>query len=121
MTRAGLNTCRANCGALASDFVGSLKAGGSYVVLFDAGIAVLYLAPALIGIFWGAPLIARELETGTFRLAWNQSVSRARWTAVKLGLIGFAAVATAGLLSLMIGWWAARSTRRSATRGQTRR
>ena len=37
--------------------------------------------PALIGIFWGAPLVARELETGTFRLAWNQSVTRTRWTA----------------------------------------
>ena len=66
----------------------------------------MYLVPALIGIFWGAPLIAREFETGTHRLAWNQSVGRTRWTAVKLGLIGAAAVATAGLLSLMIGWWA---------------
>ena len=33
-------------------------------------------SPALIGIFWGAPLVAREFETGTFRLAWTQSVSR---------------------------------------------
>ena len=50
----------------------------------------LYLTPALIGIFWGAPLISRELETGTFRLAWTQSVSRTRWLAVKLGLAGLA-------------------------------
>ena len=34
------------------------------------------IAPALIGLFFGAPLIARELETGTFRLAWTQSVTR---------------------------------------------
>jgi len=39
--------------------------------------------PALLGIFWGAPLIARELETGTCRLAWNQSVTRTRWLTVK--------------------------------------
>jgi ABC-type multidrug transport system ATPase subunit len=32
--------------------------------------------PVLIGMFWGAPLVARELETGTFRLAWTQSVTR---------------------------------------------
>ena len=52
---------------------------------------------------------------GTFRLAWNQSVTRTRWLAVKLGLIGLAAMATAGLLSLMVTWWAARSTRPSAS------
>ena len=32
------------------------------------------VAPALLGIFWGAPLVAREYETGTYRLAWTQSV-----------------------------------------------
>ena len=36
------------------------------------------------GVFWGAPLVARELETGTYRLAWNQSVTRGRWLATKL-------------------------------------
>ncbi|MGO9082050.1 MAG: hypothetical protein ACLQDY_23950 [Streptosporangiaceae bacterium] len=64
--------------------------------------------PAIIGIFWGAPLITREIEAGTFRLAWNQSITRGRWLAVKLGFIGLTAMATAGLLSLMITWWARR-------------
>jgi len=59
-----------------------------------------------MGLFWGAPLIAREFEAGTHRVAWNQSVTRTRWTFVKLGLIGLAAIATAGLLSLMVTWWA---------------
>ena len=72
------------------------------------GIAgVLYLAPAIIGIFWGAPLIARELETGTFRLAWNQSVTRTRWLAVKLALIGLAAMAVTGRSASCQAWWAA--------------
>ena len=66
--------------------------------------------------FWGAPLVTRELEAGTFRLAWNQSVTRTRWMAVKLGLIGLAAMATAGLLSLMVTWWASPSTAPPATR-----
>jgi hypothetical protein len=61
--------------------------------------------PVLIGMFWGAPLIARELETGTFRLAWTQSVSRMRWLLVKLGLVGLASAAVGGLLSLMVTWW----------------
>ena len=101
---AGLNSCHVNCAAIATNFFDNIH--GLYTGLFEACIAVMYLAPALMGIFWGAPLIARELETGTHRLAWNQSVSRTQWTAVKLGLVGIAAVATAGLLSLMIGWWA---------------
>src|SRR4051794_41492482 len=33
-------------------------------LLFNGGIAVLAVAPAVIGIFWGAPLVARELEAG---------------------------------------------------------
>jgi len=102
---AGLNTCHASCASLAGTFIGALK-GGGYGAIFYAGIALMYLAPALLGIFWGSPLIARELEAGTFRLAWNQSVTRTRWTFTKLGLVGLAAVATVGLLSLMISWWA---------------
>jgi hypothetical protein len=62
--------------------------------------------PALLGIFWGAPLVARELETGTYRLAWTQTVTRTRWFAVKVALIGLASIAVAGLLSLMVTWWA---------------
>jgi len=61
--------------------------------------------PALIGAFWGAPLVAGELESGTHRLVWTQSVTRTRWLGVKLGLIGLAGVAVAGLLSLMLSAW----------------
>ena len=102
----GLATCRTNCAALTSTFVANMKADAIYPVLFIAGLGVLYLPPALIGLFWGAPLVTRELEAGTFRLAWNQSVTRTRWMAVKLALIGLAAMVTAGLLSLLITWWA---------------
>lgn len=63
------------------------------------------VTPALLGVFFGTPLVARELETGTFRLAWTQGVSRARWLVVKLALAGVAASAVAGGLSLMVAWW----------------
>ncbi|HEV3173394.1 MAG TPA: ABC transporter permease subunit [Actinocrinis sp.] len=63
-------------------------------------------APALIGIFWGAPLIAGELERGTHHMVWNQSVTRTRWLAVKLAALALVSVVTAGLLSLLITWWA---------------
>ena len=103
----GLAACQAHgdCGTVVNAFLSQAKTG-IYGVLFYGGAVVMYAAPALIGVFWGAPLVTREIETGTFRLAWNQSVTRTRWLAVKLGLIGLAAMATAGLLSLMISWWA---------------
>jgi hypothetical protein len=69
------------------------------------GVLVL-VAPGLLGMFWGAPLVAREFEDGTFRLAWTQSVTRTRWMAVKLAVMGLASMAAAGLLSLVVTWWA---------------
>jgi hypothetical protein len=67
---------------------------------------LLLVVPVIIGLFWGPPLVARELEAGTFRLAWTQSVTRTRWFAVKLAVVGIIAMAVTGLLSLMITWWA---------------
>ena len=60
------------------------------------GILLLLVVPAIIGIFWGAPLVARELETGTYRLAWTQSVTRTRWLAVKLAVVGSPASPSSG-------------------------
>ncbi len=102
---AGLNACHLSCPQDASNFLTDLR-GTGYQYVFYGGVVVMYLVPALIGLFWGAPLIARELETGTYRLAWNQSVTRGRWTLIKVGLSGLASVAVAGLLALMINWWA---------------
>ena len=76
-----------------------------YAWLQDLNVRVLLVVPALIGTFWGAPLIARELETGTFRLAWTQSVSRSRWLVTKVALVGAASLILTGLLSLVVTWW----------------
>src|SRR6266536_3533930 len=72
---------------------------------FLALTAVVLVLPALIGLFWGTPLITRELEAGTHRLVWNQSITRTRWLAVKLALTGLAAMTAAGLGSLAVSWW----------------
>jgi hypothetical protein len=101
---AGLSACHAHCASDASLFLD--RVGNLDHVLFFGTVFLLVAVPALIGLFWGAPLIAREVEAGTHRIAWNQSVTRTRWTLVKLGLVGLAAVATAGLLSLLVTWWA---------------
>jgi len=65
----------------------------------------LLAIPALLGMFWGAPLVARELESGTYRLAWTQSVTRRRWLSVRIALVGMAALAVAGLASWLVSWW----------------
>jgi len=103
-TSSGLPACHANCATIASSFLTGLNRLD--LGLYFGSIALMYLAPALMGLFWGAPLIAREFETGTYRIAWTQSVTRTRWTLVKLGLVSLAAIATAALLSLMVTWWA---------------
>jgi hypothetical protein len=66
--------------------------------------AGLGLIPAVLGTFWGAPLIARELETGTHRLVWNQSVTRRRWLLGRLAVVVLAAVIVAGLASALLTW-----------------
>jgi ABC-type transport system involved in multi-copper enzyme maturation permease subunit len=76
-----------------------------YQAPFLAVSALMLVLPALLGLFWGAPLVTRELEAGTHRLVWNQSVTRTGWLAVKLALVGLAAMAAAGLGSLAVTWW----------------
>jgi ABC-type transport system involved in multi-copper enzyme maturation permease subunit len=73
--------------------------------LFSAGIVVLAVLPALVGAFWGGPMVARELEAGTHQLAWTQSVTRRRWLATKLGLTTAAVALVVGVTSLAITWW----------------
>ena len=61
--------------------------------------------PALIGAFVGAPVLARELETGTFRYAWTQGIGRWRWTLAKLVLLAVAVTAAAGAFSVLFSWY----------------
>jgi hypothetical protein len=69
------------------------------------GLGWLPWVPALVGVFWGAPLLAREFERGTFRIAWTQSVSRRRWLAVKLGGLGSLATLSGLGVGAMVGAW----------------
>lgn len=74
--------------------------------VFYAGVVVLAVAPALLGAFWGAPLVAREIENGTHQLAWSQSVTRGRWLAVRLGGVVLSVAVLVGVASWLVTWWA---------------
>ena len=66
---------------------------------------LLHVVPALIGAFVGATVLARELETGTFRYAWTLAFGRWRWTLAKLIPLGITLAAAAGLFSLVFSWY----------------
>jgi hypothetical protein len=86
------------------DFFTKLSTQGTQKLVFFVGTAATYAAPAIVGAFWGAPMVAREIEAGTHRLVWNQSITRSRWLVSKLGLASLAAVA-AGSIGLVMTWW----------------
>jgi ABC-type transport system involved in multi-copper enzyme maturation permease subunit len=102
----GLQACTAACADAADVFTSEMDQAGLTRVYVGA-TALMYLFPALIGVFWGAPLVARELESGTHRLVWSQTVSRGRWIGVKLAGGGLAVVLLTGLTSVAATWWAA--------------
>jgi hypothetical protein len=66
---------------------------------------LLQTVPPLIGAFVGAPVLAREIESGTFRFAWTQGVGRWRWTLAKLVGLGVVTAAAAGALSILMYWY----------------
>ncbi|MET7748821.1 ABC transporter permease subunit [Micromonospora sp. NPDC005367] len=70
-------------------------------------IGVLFLVlPLIVGLFWGAPLVAREVEQGTHRFAWTQGVGRRQWALVKFGFVAIVAVVVAVVYGLGMSWWA---------------
>ena len=97
----------AACHPWSSDACGNLV--GNFLSTYWGGAQItsvlLQLAPVLIGAFVGAPLLARELETGTFRFIWTQGFGRARWAAAKLTLLAVAVTAAAGAFSVLYSWY----------------
>jgi hypothetical protein len=95
-----LRACAAShsCGNLSNTlFLGSHGVG--FLVILTEGV------PAVLGLFWGAPLVAAELEAHTNQFTWVQSVTRRHWLAVKAGWLLLAAAAWGGAVSALVTWW----------------
>jgi hypothetical protein len=108
----GIAACQAtngDCGPLIDDFT-------SHYRLLHGLSPLIVLIPGIVGVFWGAPLLAREIETGTFRLAWTQSVTRTRWLVVKLLVVGGASVLVTIGFEALIAWWSGPIDKVSANR-----
>ena len=65
----------------------------------------LNFLPGLLGMLVGAPLVAHELELGTHRLAWTQSVTRLRWLGVKLAMLVVGTLVAEAVITAMMTWW----------------
>jgi hypothetical protein len=101
MHNSGLSSCLASngdCNDLIDSFTSKYDVTTSLV-------SVLSFVPALVGLFWGAPLIAREVEQATHRLVWTQSISRRRWLTIRIGLFLVAAAALGAVLTWLLTWW----------------
>jgi hypothetical protein len=86
------------CGELESAF-------GARGYVLNALVVAMHVVPLLIGTFIGAPLLARELESGTFRFAWTQGTGRTRWVVTKLVLLATVVGALTCALGLVFGWY----------------
>ncbi|MYQ78547.1 MULTISPECIES: hypothetical protein [unclassified Streptomyces] len=75
-----------------------------YSHLFNYAALFMTALPALVGLFVAGPVIGRELEDGTYRFAWGQSMSPARWLAAKLAVPGALTVAGVAVLSAVYAW-----------------
>jgi hypothetical protein len=99
-----------------SGLAACVAAGGDCQVLIEAfasrhgaileSVSTLgALLPVVLGVLVGGPLLAREFEQGTYRLAWTQSVTRGRWLAARLAVAGGILVAVAAVAAGLLTWW----------------
>ena len=72
---------------------------------FTPLIIALRLFPLVIGAFVGAPLVAREMESGTYRFAWTQGVGRIRLLLVTLAMLALIVTPVAVALGFLLGDW----------------
>ena len=91
------------CQNLVSTF--DVSATSNFMGNKDPGGVLLQLVPALIGAFVGAPVLARELETGTFRYAWTQGFGRWRWALAKLVLLAVVLAAATSAFGVLVSWY----------------
>jgi hypothetical protein len=77
----------------------------TYYITAEVTAALLQAVPVLVGVFVGAPILARELDTGTSRFAWTQGAGRIRWTVARLALPAVTVTAATAAFSQLFEWF----------------
>jgi hypothetical protein len=77
----------------------------AYYITGEVSAALLLAVPVLVGVFAGAPILSRELDTGTSRFAWTQGAGRTRWTIARLALPAVTLTAAAAAFSQLFDWF----------------
>jgi hypothetical protein len=100
-THEGIAACTGNvnavtCGNLVNSFETRFNGLNLFLVWSS-------LVPALAALLLAAPFVL-DLDNGTYRLYWTQSITRRRWIVTKLTLSVIAAVAVAGCLIALATW-----------------
>jgi len=85
-----------------NNYIETAFGGPTFYALFQLMLLAL---PLLIGMFIGAGVVARELEQGTYRLVWTQSISWARWLLSKIGMLLLFVLCATSLLYALFSWW----------------
>jgi hypothetical protein len=68
-------------------------------------VNVTLVVPLLFGLFWGAPLVAKEIEDGTHNLVWTQAVTRRRWLGSNVMWALIAATVWGATMAALVSWW----------------
>jgi hypothetical protein len=96
--RSALSTCRANG---TCDSLNLFQGYGAIIDLVNLTVAV----PLVLGVFWGATVIGRELDVGTHTLVWTQSVSKRHWLRSKVVVVLAAATVWGAAITALVTWW----------------
>jgi hypothetical protein len=78
------------------------NSAGTFRGLLDSGW--FNLIPGLIGVAVAVPLLL-DLEQGTIRLAWTQSITRRRWITTKLAMATGTVLLAAAAFSALFTWY----------------
>ena len=94
-----------------TDALTACRSGDTCGGLFDGYQAMTTLVnitvavPLLVGVFWGATVVCREVEAGTTALVWAQSITRRRWLWSKLATLFVFTVAASAAVAGLVTWW----------------
>jgi hypothetical protein len=94
-----------------ADALLACRSGNTCGGLFDGYQAMTTLVnitvavPLLIGVFWGATVVCREVEAGTTALVWAQSITRRRWLWSKLLALFVFTLASSAAVAGLVTWW----------------